>query len=160
MLSTKIFLYWNLYSIFLFLKDLLLHIKIIFGYHEPLHIQIKAIKIWGLLLSILPNPRYPRYIFQPKRSTTSIKMQVDSYPREFVVSILIDSNINNSPRKRIWRNLNLQTLFVTISLVIIKGTYVAKDIWRAWEAIKWRKLVWKCESFNDHYLWWPLIVFF
>jgi hypothetical protein len=33
------------------------------GYQEPFHTQIKEINIWGLLSSILPNPRYSRYIF-------------------------------------------------------------------------------------------------
>jgi hypothetical protein len=61
-------------------------------YQEPFHVQIKAIKIWGLLSNILPNPRYSRYIFYPKRSTTSIKMHGDSYPHEVFVWTLTDLN--------------------------------------------------------------------
>jgi hypothetical protein len=55
---------------------------------------MKEIKIWGLLSSIIPNPRYSRHVFHPRRSTTSIKMQGDPYPCEVHVLSLNDSNIN------------------------------------------------------------------
>jgi hypothetical protein len=42
----------------LLLRSYLLHIKRKYGYQEPFHVQIKAIKISGLLSIILPNPRY------------------------------------------------------------------------------------------------------
>ena len=32
---------------------------------------------------------------KPNRSTTSLKMQEDSYPHEFFVSVLTDLNVNN-----------------------------------------------------------------
>jgi hypothetical protein len=65
-----------------------------YGYQEPFHVHIKELNISGLLSSILPNPRYPRYIFQPNMSIAYLKTLEDSYPCEVVVWTLIDLNIN------------------------------------------------------------------
>jgi hypothetical protein len=94
------------------------------------------------------NPRYSSYIFRPKTSTTSLKMQGDSYPREVVVSIMTDSSINIFGDST--GGAFIFKIFEALLQIILKNE---KSPWLKVSKRRFRKIVacFKCKVFIKDY---------
>jgi hypothetical protein len=67
--------------------------------------------------------------------------------------------------QKLMEGINFQTLLVTLAHMEIKGTFLAKSIWKTLEAFK-TKLCWKSDSLriglslNEQFIWWSLVLLF
>jgi hypothetical protein len=75
-------------------QELSLKKKTFFLFYCNLYISLNITTDFLKVLYYFENLEFQENL-ETKRSTTSIKMQGDLYPREVVVSVLTDSSVNN-----------------------------------------------------------------